>query len=368
MSELANIKQRILGEAVRENLDVIRGHYRFRRSSNKWRRLQKVAWVVFLLTLPVALFLAAFQASKIADGWVQLRSAELAERIVTDARAGGDLRFVLPTLEPRSGASSGLPGSSSSPDSEPPDLSKNLAAASRLDRTVFPLGVRKIIVDPGHGGKNTGTISPSGLTEKTVALDISKRLGELLTQADFEVELTRSEDILLSLEERAEIANSSGGDLFISVHLNWIEAEEVRGIETYYLGPTDDPYLTRLAAAENLDSGYSLANFRKMLDRVFADVRQDESQQLAGSVQRALYDSLRRVNPTLQDRGVKKAPFIVLTGTEMPAILAEVSCLSNKNEARLLMTPEYRQFIAAALSRGIEDYARELNKTSLRGS
>ncbi len=367
MSEQAHIKQKILRGVVRENIDVIEGRYRF-RTRTSFQRLLTFLRVLFFVASPVALFGVAFLATRAADSWIGLQSAELAERIVTDARAGGDLRFVLPTLEPRSGASPGFPGSPSSAGSDTHDLANDLAAASTLDRTVFPLGVRKVIVDAGHGGKNTGTISPSGLVEKTIALDISERLGELLTKADFEVGMTRSDDTFLSLEERAEIANSSGGDLFISVHLNWIESQEVRGIETYYLGPTDDPYLTRLAAAENRDSGYSLADFRKMLDRVFADVRQDESQKLAGSVQRSLYDSLRRVNPTLQDRGIKKAPFIVLTGTEMPAILAEVSCLSNKREARLLMTPEYRQFIAAALSRGIEDYARELNKTSLRGS
>lgn len=367
MSELANIKRRVIGEAIRENLDVMSGIYRMKRMPVD-RRVRNASRIVFLITLPIALFFAAFLASRVADGWIQLQSAKLTERVVTEARAGGDARFAIPGEVTSDFDRSSSAGSDTSPGSDTPNLARNLAAASALDRTVFPLGVRKIILDPGHGGKNTGTISPSGLVEKTIALDISERLGELLTKAEFEVQLTRSDDTFLSLEERAEVANTSDGDLFISVHLNWIETQEVRGIETYYLGPTDDPYLTKLAAAENKDSGYSLANFRRMLDRVFDDVRQDESQKLAGSVQRSLYNSLRRVNPTLQDRGVKKAPFIVLTGTEMPAILAEVSCLSNEKEARLLMTPEYRQFIAEALSRGIEGYARELNKTSLRGS
>jgi N-acetylmuramoyl-L-alanine amidase len=367
MSELANIKRRVIGEAVRENLDVMTGVYRMKRMPID-RRVRNASRVVFLVTLPVALFFAAFLASKVADGWIQLQSAKLTERVVTEARAGEGSRFASPDAAVSDFDRPPSSGSDTSPGSDTSSLTDNLAAASALDRSVFPLGVRKIIVDPGHGGKNTGTISPSGLVEKTIALDIAERLSELLKKADFEVAMTRSGDTFLSLEERAEVANTGEGDLFISVHLNWIETKEVRGIETYYLGPTDDPYLTQLAAAENQDSGYSLANFRKMLDRVFADVRQDESKKLAGSVQRSLYNSLRRVNPTLQDRGVKKAPFIVLTGTEMPAILAEVSCLSNEKEARLLMTPEYRQFIAEALSRGIEGYARELNKTSLRGS
>lgn len=367
MSELADIKQRVIGEAMRENLDVIRGVYRVRRVPVE-KRVQTASRAVFFLTLPVALFLAAFLVSQVADGWLQLRSAELAERVVSGTRAGSNARFALPAGSTDSADSAGSPGSDASAANAGPIFPTAVASAATLDRNVFPLGVRKIILDPGHGGKNTGTIAPSGLVEKTIALDISERLGELLQKADFEVGMTRTDDSFLSLEERAEFANSNEGDLFVSVHLNWIETQQVRGIETYYLGPTDDPYLTKLAANENQHSGYSLTNFRRMLDRVFADVRQDESQKLASSVQRSLYNSLRRVNPTLQNRGVKKAPFIVLTGTEMPAILAEVSCLSNKKEARLLMTPEYRQFIAEALSRGIASYARELNKTSLRGS
>ncbi|MFQ5528265.1 MAG: N-acetylmuramoyl-L-alanine amidase [Thermoanaerobaculia bacterium] len=361
MSELAQIKQRLIRGAVRENVDVIRGRYRFRKPS-KGKRFQALARILFFLTLPVALFFGAYLATHLVESWIGLRSAELTERVVANAREGGDPRFALLDPESTSGSVAG------SEESAELSVAGAVALPNAIDRSIFPLGVRKIVVDPGHGGENTGTVSPSGLAEKEIALDISKRVEEILKQADFEVALTRTEDEFVSLEERAEIANQAEGDLFVSIHLNWIETRQVRGIETYFLGPTDDPYLAQLAAAENQDSGYSLADFRKMLDRVFADVRQDESEKLARSVQRSLYNSLRRVNPTLQDRGVKKAPFIVLTGTEMPAILAEVSCLSNAREARLLMIPEYRQFIAEALSTGIESYARELNRTSLRGS
>ncbi len=363
MSELAHIKERVIREVVRENMDVIRGRYRFRRPT-KTQKAHTASRIFFLLTLPVALFLGAYLVSKVAEGWIELRSAELTERVVIDARAAGDPRFS--AIDPASAEVPEL--GSEGADALGFESPETMASAAALDRTVFPLGVRKIIVDPGHGGENTGTVSPTGLMEKTIALDISERLSLLLEKAEFEVALTRNGDDFISLEERAEIANTNQGDLFVSIHLNWIETRQVRGIETYYLGPTDDPFLAQLAAAENQDSGYSLADFRRMLDRVFADVRQDESQKLARSVQGSLYNSLRRVNPALQNRGVKKAPFIVLTGTEMPAILAEVSCLSNAREARLLMTPEYRQFIAEALSSGIERYARELNRTSLRGS
>lgn len=361
MAEPADIKQHLIRGAVRENVDVMQGRYRFKRPT-KTQRLRTALRVLFLIGLPIVVFGAAFLVSDYAERWLELRSVELAERVVTDARAGGDPRFT--EVDPAD--VDGAVPSTDVPLPEPTGPEALTAAA--LDRSVLKLGVRKIIVDPGHGGKNPGTYGPNGLKEKTLALDISKRLGGLLEEADFEVALTREEDEFISLEDRAKIANANEGDLFVSIHLNWLETRQVRGIETYYLGPTDDPFLKELAAAENQDSGYSLADFRKMLDHVFADVRQDESARFARSVQRSLFSSLRRINPSLQNRGVKKAPFIVLTGTEMPAILAEVACLSNDKEARLLMTAEYRQFIAEALFRGIENYARELNDSGTRGS
>ena len=139
-------------------------------------------------------------------------------------------------------------------------------------------------------------------------------------------------------------------------------------METYYLGPTDDPYLTALAASENRDSGYSLADFRRLLEGVYADVRQGESRDLARAVQAELLRTLRDRSPGLEDRGVKTAPFLVLVSTQMPAILAEVSCLSNEEEARRLAEPDYRQQIAAALHAGIRAYARTLDAAAQKGS
>jgi N-acetylmuramoyl-L-alanine amidase len=171
------------------------------------------------------------------------------------------------------------------------------------------------------------------------------------------VVLTRDRDVEVSLEERAKIANESGADIFLSIHVNWIENRSARGVETYYLGATNDPFLNKLAAAENRDSGYSLADMRQILDRIYAGVREDNSRKLAEVMQGSLYRSLRQVNPGLADRGVKAAPFIVLLTTEVPAVLAEVSCLSNEEEVRLLSKPLYRQYIAEALSRGVRSYA-----------
>jgi N-acetylmuramoyl-L-alanine amidase len=235
-------------------------------------------------------------------------------------------------------------------------------APAPIDLAVLPLEIRKIVVDPGHGGKDTGTSTPGGLAEKEVTLDIGLRLRYLLEQAAFEVVMTRDKDEAVPLRQRTALANAQGADLFVSIHLNWIDGGQVRGMETYYLGSTEDPGLLQLAARENRDSGYALADFRKLLDHIYLSVRRDESRRLAESVQRTLVTSLRQKHPTLVNRGVKTAPFAVLIGTEMPAILAEVACLSHPEEARLLATPQYRQDIAQALWQGIRAYAQALNR------
>jgi N-acetylmuramoyl-L-alanine amidase len=231
-----------------------------------------------------------------------------------------------------------------------------------IDLVVLPLGVRKIAIDPGHGGKDTGTSTPGGLTEKEVTLDLGIRLRRLLEEATFEVVMTRDKDETVPLRQRTALANAQGADLFVSIHLNWIDGGQVRGMETYYLGPTEEPVLLQLAARENRDSGYALADFRKLLDHIYLSVRRDESRRLAEGVQRALVTALHRSHPALVNRGVKTAPFAVLIGTEMPAILAEVACLSHSEEARLLAMPQYRQDIAQALLQGIRVYAQALNR------
>jgi N-acetylmuramoyl-L-alanine amidase len=241
-----------------------------------------------------------------------------------------------------------------------PARSPSLAAAPAIDPAVLPLAVRKIALDAGHGGDSLGTRTPLGLLEKDITLDIARRLRVLLEAGHgFEVVMTRQDDAAVSLAERAAIANRSGADVFVSVHVNWIEDHAARGVETYFLGPTNDPFLNRLAALENRDSGYSMADMRQLLDGIYAGVRQDKSRQLAEVVQGALFRSLGRVNPGIEDRGVKSAPFIVLLSTQMPAILAEVSCASNAEEARLLAMPFYRQYIAEALAGGLRAYASE---------
>jgi N-acetylmuramoyl-L-alanine amidase len=237
-----------------------------------------------------------------------------------------------------------------------------------VSASAFPLSVHRVVLDAGHGGTDPGASSTSNVSEKEITLDIERRLGTLLRTNGFEVVSTRNDDRLIPLRERARLANGSASDIFVSIHVNSIPHPNNHGVETYYLGPTNDPTLTRLAAAENLTSGYALADLRKLLDRVYADVRRDESHRLANAVQLQLFSGLRGVDPGLENWGVKRAPFIVLVATEMPAILAEVGCLSNEREAEMLRSGAYREQIAQALFHGIHAYASANDAPQKKGT
>jgi len=241
-------------------------------------------------------------------------------------------------------------------------------APQHVDPAVLALAIRTIVLDPGHGGNDPGAVSPHGMTEKELTLDISYRLRRLLQEAYFEVVMTREQDDTVSLKERTALANSRGGDLFVSIHVNSFNIRQIRGVETYYLGPTDDPVLTQYVAMENRTSGYSLADFRRLLEGIYAHVKRDVSRQFAAVLQRELFKTLHTGTPGLADRGVKSAPFIVLIATQMPAVLVEVSALSNEEEARLLANPQYRQTIAQGLFRGIRAYAHAINHANKIGS
>jgi len=161
----------------------------------------------------------------------------------------------------------------------------------------------------------------------------------------------------VSLQERATLANTTRGDIFVSIHLNSLRPATAKGIETYYLGPSDGPEPDAIAEVENQHSGYSLSDMRALLEGIYADARRDESRRLAEAVQRALIRRMRQVDPDLSNRGVKRAPFVVLVATEMPAILAEVASLSNREEVARLGTEEYRRQLAEALADGIGAFA-----------
>lgn len=321
-ANIDRVKRRVLQEAVAENVDVIRGlPPRGVRPANRFGRM----WLkrAPFLVLPLTVFGATYLA----------RQPEI---VVTTLPAA-----VRATVLPQ----------------KPAAAITTTAPVERVAAAAFPLAVRRVVLDAGHGGSDPGAIADH-VIEKHVTLDIGRRLRVLLENDGFEVIETRAGDETIALRDRAKAANASKSDIFVSIHVNTILKHTAsRGVETYYLGPTDDERLTKIAAAENRVSGYSIADMRKLLDGVYADARRDESQELATSIQQQLFTALKKSDPGLENWGVKRAPFIVLVATDMPAILAEVGCISNEKEAALLARPEHRQKIAAALFEGIRAYA-----------
>ncbi|MBI4838460.1 MAG: N-acetylmuramoyl-L-alanine amidase [Nitrospirae bacterium] len=222
-------------------------------------------------------------------------------------------------------------------------------------------GIRKVLIDPGHGGKDTGAVGPNGLYEKDVVLSVSKKLGKILNERyNIEAIFTREDDVFIPLEERTAVANSKKVDLFISIHANASPYRSVRGIETYILNWTNDEGAMRVAAREN---AISLKKMRKVqgdlqiiLQDLARDSKRDESLKLAHNVQVSLVSALKEDYKEITDLGVKHALFYVLVGAEMPSILAEISFISNNEEEKRLSEDDYRSKIAEAIARGIDEY------------
>lgn len=224
------------------------------------------------------------------------------------------------------------------------------------------LKIGKVVIDPGHGGHDVGTIGATGLLEKDVTLDIAKRLGSLVEEKlGSQVVLTRTDDVYLSLEQRTALANLHKADLFISIHANSSPSKAATGIETYYLNFTSSPEAMEVAARENASSQRSVSELSDLIKKIALQDKIDESREFAAKVQSALFQGITRAGNRTRDRGVRKAPFIVLIGAQMPSILTEVGFLSNTREEGLLKKPDYRQKIAESLLRGILQYTNSLS-------
>ena len=236
------------------------------------------------------------------------------------------------------------------------------SAGERSLTRALGLKIGRIVVDAGHGGHDTGTIGPNGLMEKDLVLDVALRLGRLLeTRLGADVIFTRDDDTFIPLETRTAIANEHQADLFISIHANSSPDPAARGIETYYLNFTSNPDALEVAARENAVSEKSIYELQDLVKKITLKDKIEESRELATDVQQSLYGGLATRHTTLRDRGVKKAPFVVLIGANMPSILAEISFVSNPTDAAKLETPEYREKIAASLYQGIATYAGGLS-------
>lgn len=231
------------------------------------------------------------------------------------------------------------------------------------------LKIGKIVIDPGHGGHDTGTIGPHGLEEKNLVLDVSLRLGKLLEQRlGADVVYTRQDDTFIPLEERTAIANQAQADLFVSVHANSSHDSDARGVETYYLNFTTSSDALEVAARENAVSDQSIHQLQQLVKTIALQEKVEESREFAADVQHALYSGLSGYSPAIRNRGVKKAPFVVLIGAKMPSILAEISFVSNPQDERKLRSPAYRQRIAQALYRGVARYASGLSGIKVASS
>ncbi len=287
---------------------------------------------------------------------------DLAARVVGGSTAAQPAVAAAPS--PEGGASSGRTGPAQRRllaalelSTAPADYQALLREPATTVADLFGLDVETIVIDPGHGGKDPGASGPTGLQEKEITLAIARRLRQRLTRHHgYKVLLTREADETLALRDRAEFANAHAADLFISIHINWLPVEPVTFVETYYFGPHSDPESRRLAERENDGSGYSVADFQHIVAKIGNTLKLQESRTLAQSIQRSLFRNVRRHNQRILDAGTKKAPFVVLLGVDAPAVLAEVTCLSNREEEKRLATQEYRAELASYLEEGIVRY------------
>ena len=220
------------------------------------------------------------------------------------------------------------------------------------------LTVRRIVIDPGHGGKDVGAPGYlKGVHEKQVVLDLARKLAERIEkELGCEVIMTRDSDRFLTLEERTAIANMKNADLFISIHTNASRNRDANGVETYILNLATDEDAMRVAAMENSTSQKNISDLQTILQDLMQNAKINESSRLAGYVQSALCGRLKKHYGKIKDKGVKQAPFYVLIGAQMPSILIETGFISNREECRRLTDPDYQRHICDGILQGIKAY------------
>ena len=257
---------------------------------------------------------------------------------------------------PAATIASDSPGASWIP--EPAPAGRGVSLSRQLG-----LGISRIVIDPGHGGRDPGA-TVTGLNEADLVLDVARKLEKLLQkQPGVDVVLTRRNDVFVPLEERTALANRRGADLFLSIHANASANPTARGIETYFLNFAPNPEAEAIASRENAGSARTMRHLPDIVKAIAMNNKIDESRDFAAIVQDALFGHLFKVNPDTKSLGVKQAPFMVLVGATMPSVLAEISFVTNPQEASLLGDQDYREEIAAALLDGIMQYQKSLKVT-----
>jgi N-acetylmuramoyl-L-alanine amidase len=252
----------------------------------------------------------------------------------------------------------------------PPDVPNTTSAAPSIVEgstdpslvRVFGLKLGRVVIDAGHGGKDTGTIGRNGLLEKELVLDIALRLGKLIRQQlGADVVFTRSDDTFIPLGERTAIANRAKADLFISIHANASADPSATGVETYYFNLHGDRKAVDVAMRENAAADSAISDLNDLLKKAVLQTKLEESREFAQKVQESLAVNSIKMNANAHDRGVRKAPFVVLIGATMPSILAEVGFVSNPHDEKLLRRNDQREKIAQALFKGVTAYANSLS-------
>ncbi len=234
--------------------------------------------------------------------------------------------------------------------------------------TLFGLGIRSVVIDPGHGGRDPGATGTLGTMEKDIALDVARRLKERLDRNEgLHIYLTRETDETVSLSDRVKFANDIGADLFISIHVNALPKEDLNIIETYSFGPPADEETLQLAKRENADSMYSSGDFKKLIQKIGDTMKQQESIALATAIQRSLFANIKKYDKDVHNWGVKVAPFMVLLDVEAPAVLTEISCITNQEEEKKLKTTDYREKIASFIEKGMIVYLTQKGVRTQRG-
>ena len=232
------------------------------------------------------------------------------------------------------------------------------------------LKIGRIVIDAGHGGHDTGTIGPTGLMEKDLCLDVALRLGKIIQQRlpTADVVFTRSDDTFIPLEERTHIANESKADMFISIHANSSQDPGARGIETYYLNLKGSAEAMEVAARENATDDQGIHELQDLVKQIARTEKIDESKEFAEDVQDSLAKRVQKAARPVKNRGVRKAPFVVLIGADMPSILTEISFLSNPADEKMLKQPDHRQRVADGIYQGVANYLQSMNSMTVNQS
>jgi len=262
-------------------------------------------------------------------------------------------------MEPTTPASPPPPPLPSAPVVSPSTPAANAAGGFSIARQLG-LSVSRIVIDPGHVGRDPGTIS-KGVSEAALTLDVALRLEKLLQkELGVEVVLTRRTDVFIPLEERTAIANRQNADLFLSIHANSSRSTGAKGVETYFLSFASSPEAEEVAARENSASEREMHQLPDIIKAITLNNKLDESRDLANMVQESLVTNLKKTNKDVRSRGVKKAPFVVLIGAQMPSVLAEIAFITNRQELQLLKTAAYKDKIAQALYAAVLRYRKSL--------